>query len=885
MSPWLLIAGITASLAQDDALLIETGASWRYTRIAPAGPGWTQLGYDDSAWLGGEAQIGFGEEDQERELGTDPNNPLIALWLRRDFQVVEPVDELVLELLVDDGAIVWLNGTELYRQNMPPGPADETTLAASDIDGHDEHRFTTVRLPPDALVGGANQLAVEVHQSSPDSDDLSFDLALTGTDGRLRVLRGPYLQQTTPRSTTIRWRTDDAVTGRVWIGTSPDALDREVSGPFGFDHEVTVTDLAPETRYFYAIGSDASVLEGDETHTFTTAPPAGEARPTRIWVIGDSGTADASAALVRDSYASFTTGVPTDLWLMLGDNAYGDGTDAQYQGAVFDMYPDLLKTSPVWPTLGNHDGHTAEADGMIGPYFDIFTLPMQAEAGGIPSGTEAYYAFDWSNIHFVVLDSYSSQLAPGSPQWIWLEEDLLSTDADWIVAYWHHPPYSKGTHDSDTDLNHILMRQIALPILEDHGVDLVLSGHSHGYERSMLIDGHYTFSADFTDEMVVDGGLGRPGEGGAYTKPRLGATPHQGAVYVVNGSSGQIGSGSYDHPVHVVSWSTLGSLILDVEGDRLHATFLSGIGETLDTFTIVKGDCPAKDPDTDANGVCDSKEGARAKKGCGCDGGAGGAGPIALLLAILALRRRTGALALLGLAGSAWAHPTLEARLERIETALVDAPCDGSLWQKRARILVDEGRLRDALDGLDTAVLCDPTDPRLAAARGAVRLKAGDPGALEDLEFAAAMGVSFSADLARAYDRDGACDRAAVAWEAHLLASPQPTPDAAVSWARSLRCDGRTEEAIDGLGLAIEQIGAVPALERERIELLAESGRVDEAVSRIDAIARGHRAPVTWLELKERILRDAGRPDEAQDAHRERDRVVAALPERIRERG
>src|SRR5690606_28655174 len=113
----------------------------------------------------------------------------------------------------------------------------------------------------------------------------------------------------------------------------------------------------------------------------------------------------------------------TDMWLMLGDNAYNDGTDAQFQAAVFDMYPTFLRQSPLWSTLGNHEYHTAQAT----PYFDLHTFPIGGEAGGVPSGTEKYYSFDYGNVHFICLDSMSSDRSPNGPMATWLKEDLEST--------------------------------------------------------------------------------------------------------------------------------------------------------------------------------------------------------------------------------------------------------------------------------------------------------------------------------------------------------------------------------------------------------------------------------------------------------------------------
>ena len=133
------------------------------------------------------------------------------------------------------------------------------------------------------------------------------------------------------------------------------------------------------------------------------------------------------------------------------------------------------------------------------------------------------------------------------------------------------------------------MRQNALPILEDAGVDLVLSGHSHSYERSFLIDGHYGHSSTLQPSMILDGGDGRPAGDGAYRKPSSGLSPHEGAVYTVAGSSGKTSGGSLDHPVMFVSLDVLGSLVLDVQANRLDATFLRSTGVVADTFTLEKG--------------------------------------------------------------------------------------------------------------------------------------------------------------------------------------------------------------------------------------------------------------------------------------------------------
>jgi hypothetical protein len=145
------------------------------------------------------------------------------------------------------------------------------------------------------------------------------------------------------------------------------------------------------------------------------------------------------------------------------------------------------------------------------------------------------------------------------------------------------------------------MRENALPILEQAGVDLVLTGHSHSYERSFLIDGHYDTSDTFTSAMVVDGGSGRESGSGAYIKQSSNLAPHEGAVYAVAGSSGQIEGGSLNHPAMYVSMSVLGSMILQINSNRLDAKFIDSTGATRDFFTVLKGDQPTQTLQAPAN--------------------------------------------------------------------------------------------------------------------------------------------------------------------------------------------------------------------------------------------------------------------------------------------
>jgi PKD domain/Calcineurin-like phosphoesterase len=265
---------------------------------------------------------------------------------------------------------------------------------------------------------------------------------------------------------------------------------------------------------------------------------------------------------------------------------------------LFGVYSEALKNTHLWSTFGNHEGFSSVSLAQVGPYYDAFTFPKAGEAGGAPSGTEAYYSFDYANIHFICLNSHDIPRQEFGAMMTWLKADLAQNKQKWTIAYWHHPPYSRGSHNSDgtgdtpeSAPSIREMREIAVPILEEAGVDLVLNGHSHTYERSFLLDGHYGTSNTLTDGMKIDGGDGREEGDGAYRKtPDVTADSHAGTVYTVAASAGDARTGSLDHPVMVSSFGNVnGSVVIDISGDRLDLRLIDSAANPVhDHFTIIK---------------------------------------------------------------------------------------------------------------------------------------------------------------------------------------------------------------------------------------------------------------------------------------------------------
>jgi acid phosphatase type 7 len=434
--------------------------------------------------------------------------------------------------------------------------------------------------------------------------------------GAVEVIRGPYLQLAGPERITIVWRTQgplkDPEVRYVFgnTGEGPFVSNREscrvrtVKSPSSplkgaptdvFQYEVTLSGLAPDTLYRYMIHDGETVLAvpDDLTLTFRTAPVPGTEKATRIWVVGDSGTGATHQALVHEAMRRNVeaTGKALDLTLHVGDMAYSKGTDEQFQQNFFLPYETTLSHLVCWAAMGNHEGASSDGNKGVGPYFDAYVCPIEGEAGGLASGFESYYSFDHGNIHFIALNSHDIDRSPEGAMARWLKSDLQLTrekgKTRWLIAFWHHPPYSLGTHNSDKETPLVEMRQHIMPILEDYGVDLVLAGHSHIYERSMLLHGAYQ-TPSTAEGVILDDGTGDPRTDDSYRKSG-GLVPANGTVSITTGHGGALGRKNIGvHPLMRSIVMDHGSTIIEIEGNTLNAFMLDLRGAERDRFAIVK---------------------------------------------------------------------------------------------------------------------------------------------------------------------------------------------------------------------------------------------------------------------------------------------------------
>jgi hypothetical protein len=359
------------------------------------------------------------------------------------------------------------------------------------------------------------------------------------------LARFPYIQNVGPNRATLVWTTEERGHGGVWVSSqpviarlSPSAPSRrtevrlalrgrigipdrtallyrdsgparwvssivrelrpeetELATPY-YRHTVELAGLDPSAEYFYAPMLEGQNLWPSDKFNFRTAGGG----PFSFLAFGDSGAGSpeqaALAELIRRERPAFV--------LHLGDLAYPRGAFVDYQSNYFGVYQDIMRRIPFFPCPGNHGYMTRDAF----PYVMVHAVPTVANIPEIDRGR--YYSFDWGDVHFVSIDSNAPLVRASEgkgPMLQWLEYDLRSTRKFWKIVYFHHPPYAGGPNE--TDPLSTLARQYLAPIVERYGVQLVLNGHEHSYQRSHPIRNRQIVAPGEGTVYVTSGGGGK----------------------------------------------------------------------------------------------------------------------------------------------------------------------------------------------------------------------------------------------------------------------------------------------------------------------------------------------------------------------------------------
>ena len=245
----------------------------------------------------------------------------------------------------------------------------------------------------------------------------------------------------------------------------------------------------------------------------------------RFAAIGDTGSGSSKQREVGDMMIQFRALFPFEFVLMMGDNMYGGETPEDFQKKFALPYKALLDNQvKFYATLGNHD------------------QALQVNYENFNMNGKEYYRFKKGNVSFYSLNS--NYMDPKQVKW--LEDELAKDTSEWKICFFHHPPYSSAkAHGSDSQL-----RDVVEPIFLKHGVNVVLTGHDHVYER---------------------------------------IKPQKGIYYFVSGAGGKLRTGdisetspltekSYDRDLHF--------MLFEVAGDQMYYQAISRTGETIDSGII-----------------------------------------------------------------------------------------------------------------------------------------------------------------------------------------------------------------------------------------------------------------------------------------------------------
>ncbi|NIA20613.1 MAG: hypothetical protein GWP05_01300 [Anaerolineaceae bacterium] len=355
---------------------------------------------------------------------------------------------------------------------------------------------------------------------------------------RSDILLGPYVNSVSTSNAKVLWVPRPGVNteakllldkGQAASEATVASRTTPIAGRREQVHELGLTGLEAGKTYRYVVRAGQERVEGE----FTTAPPPGSRQPFRFAVYGDTRSLPERHRKVIEGMAG---DLPFAFLVNSGDLVANGTVWRHWQRDFFGPARRLLNRTALWPVRGNHEG-----DALL--YRDLFDLP----------NNELYYSFDYGNLHFVVLDSnLDGPDAVGNPpdpeMLAWLRRDLAATQAEWIIVSYHEPTFNIGGHASTWGQRDLL------GILEKYGVDMVLSGHSHIYERFLPIG------------------------------PR-GGKP---VIFVVTGGGG---APTYDlrpSPILARSSRELHYCLFEIEGNTLKMTVKTPGGKVLDEMTLVK---------------------------------------------------------------------------------------------------------------------------------------------------------------------------------------------------------------------------------------------------------------------------------------------------------
>lgn len=448
--------------------LIASGSTWKFLDNGTnQGTAWRTTTFNDMPWSQGNAELGYGDGDEATIVSFGPNesNKYITTYYRKTFSNTNPSDFLNYTLNVkrDDGVAVYVNGVEVFRDNLQANAINTTPSISSASD--DGNTFISSTLPAGTFVSGNNTIAVEVHQSDSGSSDTSFDLELLGNESaQIKHIRWGSSKNPL-EGLTITWQNTGTTDLIKWgyttsyeSGTFPGVPRAGYTDTF-FNYVFPI--VTPNSTIYYKL-FDATTGFWSVQKVFETSPSISTSNFSFV-ALGDS----RSGMEVWKTISNLAKTKQADFSLFTGDIVSNPTILSQWDD-WFEKGKNFVETNLIFHALGNHD------ELSVPNYLNNYELPKSVPV----TGTELYYAMNYGDAVFISLNSE----APNSvEQYNWLITTLqANVTKKWKIIYFHKPFYTIGLHVGEMDSYYNTWWKA----FDDYGVDLILNGHDHMYERT-----------------------------------------------------------------------------------------------------------------------------------------------------------------------------------------------------------------------------------------------------------------------------------------------------------------------------------------------------------------------------------------------------------------
>jgi hypothetical protein len=545
----------TLFVGYSQTTIIPMNAPWKYLDNGTnQGDTWRNNSYNDALWNTGNAELGYGDGGEATVLsyGTNSSAKYITTYFRKTINLTNPslFTNISLNIRRDDGVVVYINGNEVYRNNMPAGIISNTTLASTAC-SDDGNTTLTTTLASTAFTSGNNTIAVEIHQNAASSSDISFNLSLIGNTGAatslIKHIRwGSYGDPL--NGLTVTWRNIGSADQIKWGYTTNyeqgtfSATQR--SGYADNFFKYTFPSVTPNVTIYYQL-YDSQSNAWSSGKSYATAPPV-NTTDFSFLAIGDS----RSGLNIWNQVSNLANTKNTDFAVFNGDIVNNGGSATDWNN-WFDYGQDFIEKNLVYHAMGNHDASS------VPTYQNVFELPKSTPI----NGTNLYYSFTYGD---AVIISLNSEDPNNTAQYNWLINTLQANSTKkWKIIFFHRPFYTIGNHAGEMNSYFNTWWKA----FDDYGVDLILNGHDHMYERTKPINRNISTSSTVTE---------------------YGSLPTQGRCQIVCGGAGAplySGNSSW----FIESFQSIYNFCkLDVTANSLCNTAYDNNGNIIDSFCINK---------------------------------------------------------------------------------------------------------------------------------------------------------------------------------------------------------------------------------------------------------------------------------------------------------